>query len=79
MENIFEGTKKQKKYQSIIIETSLLEKLKKLGKSYNEAVKHLLNINPYNSLKLKLEGLEEEVSKIQDILQRLIRFNKLVA
>ena len=80
MDNIFEGVKKIKKFKQVMLESSIIEKLKAMNKgSPNEVIKYLLDVNPDNSLKLKIEGLEEEVSKIQDILQRLIRFNKLVA
>ena len=80
MDNIFEGVKKIKKFKQVMLESSIIEKLKAMNKgSPNEVIKYLLDVNPDNSLKLKIEGLEEQIIEIQTKFERLIKLNNLIA
>jgi ATP sulfurylase len=75
MDNIFEGTKEKGKTITIRIDRDIANKLEKLNKgSYNQALKHLLNTNEKNVID-QLKNLNDELFKIQEAFERLIRMN----
>ena len=78
MEETLVGILVKKKFQSVMIETQIAEKLKSLNKgSYNTAIKHLLGINPEKNLIEKIKQNEEDVLEIKEKLEKLVRLNGL--
>lgn len=61
-----------------MLSDEVIKALEKLNKgSYNKAIEHLLNLNPDNKIISKVKQLEEEMVKIQEAIERLIRLNNL--
>jgi hypothetical protein len=81
MEDIFTNTKKTEKISLIIrISKETANKLKSLNKgSYNNAINELLSLNYDKKNENRIKTLEEDVFKIEEIIQRVINLNKLKA
>jgi len=81
MEDIWEEAKKrelEKKTQVIRIDRDLANRLEKMNKgSYNKAIEYLLNINPEKNVLDQIKIINEDISKLQEAIQRLVQLNGL--
>ena len=77
MDSILEGTTKKSKFKQIMVERVIAEKLEKLNKgSYNKAISFILDSNPDNQIKLKVEDNQDEIIQLQQAL-KVISLNHL--
>jgi len=63
---------------NISIHRSIAAKLKALGKrSYSEAISFLLDNKVDDGVRIRLDELEERIFKIEEMIQKIVSFNKL--
>jgi len=89
MENLINQTSQEKEkielelerrelFMTISIHRANAVRLKNLEKgSYDKAISYLLGNKADNSVKLQIEELENRIYKIEEVIEKLIKFNKL--
>ncbi len=81
MENIFanaQENKPKKAFTTVRIENEILEKLKKLNKGTpNQAINHLLGNSADQKVIDRIRNLENELTKLQDTIEKLVSYNRL--